>query len=798
LQGSDNSDNLCPKCGLSIGWNGSGTLSSWLFRPQECQCDLQAPQTAPISAQSAATKNQAQSTSTSTAAIRKPESAQDSSRFQSKQIKRCEKCNNEYSIDFADDVCSYDGSVLVVADADKIVGTTIGARFKVQTLLGLGSWGAVYLAEDQQLKRDVAIKIMHEFLSHDELNCKRFQREGQMASHLSHLNIATVFDCGSLAGGRPFIVMEYLNGTGLDQILEREGELSIKRTISIVSQLCDGLNYAHSRGVIHRDLKPGNIIMLANDVPKILDFGLAKWDEAGESLTASGQVVGTAEYMSPEQFQGKPIDRRSDIYSLGAIIHHMLTGQTPFEGDTLFEFIQQHLNDAPKTISAARPDMYFPAALQNTVSRCLGKDPSERFSDCQTLKDALLEADIRRGSGTTKPALAVPQKTEKSRQTTLLVIGTSLLIVASVTAVVIGGSLNHGFSKPSSESAQQPRAGEKISVASAGMKPEVTLSHKPEIISAKGEDSPPQPEIVSPKPEDFSSKSENVPIEKITTHSPVGVKTVLAASDPIHKVAKNQIVQPNKNLQVIPPLKPKITATKLPYNHDEAERELRLPPPPPPRSDHRAGSPVAAKAVAKVETTSVASSDQKGNSALEEADEQGRRYLKEKNFFEAEKCFRQIIASNDKDSVPYRRAVNGMVIMCIQEHRYLEGYNYALEYSKYAPPGTMVAANNHRQISDCAWALKNYVVADRELTLARDMYKSRNQMLGWCNITRRLANFKKVEHDYAAAIALYKEEAEQRQKLGDSKLTERALADIANCQSVLRKNSTSTSEALAP
>jgi serine/threonine protein kinase len=787
LQGSDNSDNLCPKCGLPIGWNGSGTLSSWLFRPQECQCDLHAPQSAQFSAQPGATKNQAQTTSA--AGARKPVSAQDSSRFQSKQIKRCEKCNNEYSIDFADDVCSFDGSALVVADADKIVGTTIGARFKVQTLLGLGSWGTVYLAEDQHLKREVAIKIMHEFLSHDELNCKRFQREGQMASHLSHLNIATVFDCGSLAGGRPFIVMEYLNGTGLDQLLEREGELSIKRTIKIVSQLCDGLNYAHSRGVIHRDLKPGNIVMLTNDVPKILDFGLAKWDEAGESLTASGQVVGTAEYMSPEQFQGKQIDRRSDIYSLGAIIHHMLTGQTPFDGDTLFEFIQQHLNDVPKTISAARPDMYFPAALQNTVSRCLGKDPSERFSDCQTLKDALLEADTRRNSGTTKPAFAVPQKTEKSSRTTLLVIATSLAIVASVTSVLISGSLHRASSSPPLESGLQRRPEENISVASAGMKPEVTVSHKPEIISARAEDSPPQPEIASLKLEDFPSKPKSIPMEKINTRSSMGVERVLAASDPIQKAARKQVVRPNENLQVIPPLKPKITATKLPYNHDEAENEFRLPPP-----DHRADTPVPAKAAMKLETTPVASSDQKGKSALEEADEQGRRYLKEKNFFEAEKCFRHTLASNDKDSVPYRRALNGMVSVCIQEHRYLEGYNYALEYSKYAPPGTMVAAINHREISDCAWALKNYVVADRELTIARDIYKSRNQMQGWCNLTRRLANFKKVELDYAAALALYKEEVECRQKLGDSRLAERALENIADCQSALKKNSTSTSE----
>jgi serine/threonine protein kinase len=804
LQGSDN---LCHRCGLQIGWNGSGTLASWLFRPPECQCDWQAAETRPASFQAAETKPQIATASraASSPVPTKTPTGENSLRYQSKQIKRCQKCNNEYSIDFADDVCSFDGCALVVADADKIVGSTIGARYKVKGLLGAGSWGAVYLAEDQQLKRQVAIKIMHEFLSHDDLQCKRFQREGQTASNLTHPNIATVYDCGSLADGRPFIVMEYLNGIPLDQIVKREGELSIKRTTTIVSQLCDGLHYAHSKGIIHRDLKPGNIVLLDNDLPKLLDFGLAKWGEAGDSLTASGQVVGTAEYMSPEQFQGKELDGRSDIYGLGAVIHYMLTGQKLFQGDNLFELFNQHMNELPKSISAARPDLYFPAALQDTIFRCLSKEPSERFADCLMLKDALSAADIRRSSGVTKLAAATTTPAAaglprgKTHRTAMLVIGASLLTVAGVTAIIANGSLREGFSKSSSKTllkeASIPVAGKKndqsnaqpgnsASAATGAPQTGRLVSASADRAEQKKTSSiaPTAIESTTKSKNGVSRKTKSIPAETTAPTKSTASKTTIATAVPTVKSPKSQLAEPRKVAELIPKPKQK----EVPTRPGEEDKELSLPPPnkggerATPAKDEKTAAATSASSGAASGTTNGAHADLL----------KGRHYLQTKNLFDAEKCFRQVLEANDRNLYP--AALHELLTLCMQEHRNLEAMNYALEYSRYTKPGTMVAATTHKDIGDCASALRNYVVADRELSLARDAYRDLNQLPGWCNLTRRLAVVKRAQGDYAAAAALYREEADYRQKLGDTKLTERALADIATCQSELKKHPTGT------
>ena len=798
MQGSDN---LCQRCGLPIGGSGSGTLTSGLARPQECQCAVQ----------------QAGSVQSS------PKAAETVVRYQSRQVKRCQKCNNEYSMDFAEDVCSFDGCALVIADADKIVGSTIGARYKVQTVLGVGSWGAVYLAEDQQLKRQVAVKIMHEFLSHDELHCKRFQREGQTASNLTHPNIATVYDSGSLADGRPFIVMEYLNGLGLDQVLQREGELSIKRTIKIVSQLCDGLHYAHSKGVVHRDLKPGNIVLLENDVPKLLDFGLAKWGEAGDSITASGQVVGTAEYMSPEQFQGKQLDGRSDIYSLGTVIHYMLTGQKLFQGETLFDFFHQHVSDPPKSISAARPDLYFPAALRNEVLRCLSKDPAERLADCQTLKDALSEAGTGRSSEMVKLSAASttgPQQKVKAGRTAIFAIGASLLTIGGITAIIANSSLRDGFSNASSKVSQQDSSirlttnninqsnvlrTSNASSPSGGLQAEqianVSADHvgEKEISSAPAATkSAPQTTAKSAikRESDNSREGEVTPAETTARTKSTAVKSALAAAALTVTSTKSQPAERRKNAELIPPTKQAGTSTKLPYKSDEVNTELSLPPP---DKVSEASTPAKGETTPATNSASTGTfnnnSDGTANSetSSDESDlMRGRRYMQTKNLVEAEKCFKRVLATNDRSSISYLPALHGLVTLCMQENRTQEAMDYAIEYSKDAKPGSLGAAMNHKLIGDCACTLRNYVLAEKELSLARDSFRNLNGMPAWCNLTRRLALVKRAEGDYAAAAALYKEEADYRQKVGEP--TGRALADLATCQSELKKHQAVTSE----
>ncbi len=305
------------------------------------------------------------------------------------RIKRCQICGSDYPLEHAGEVCSLDGGQLVAAPLDQLIGSLIDARYKIESTLGLGGWATVYLATDQKLDRKVAVKILHAFWreSADQLN--RFRRESKLAASLTHPNLAMLFDYGVLSNGQPFLIMEYLRGETLEQLISREGRLPVKRTVALVGQICDALNFAHKRGVIHRDLKPANIVVLDGDAVKLLDFGLASWVDSSLSLTSPGESVGTPQYMSPEQCQGKQVDLRSDIYSLGLIIYKMLTGTRPFQGRTMFEAFSEHINQPPKPLVEACPDLYFPPLVREAVMRCLAKEASERFADCIELKQAL-------------------------------------------------------------------------------------------------------------------------------------------------------------------------------------------------------------------------------------------------------------------------------------------------------------------------------------------------------------------------------------------------------------------------
>ncbi len=296
-------------------------------------------------------------------------------------------------------------------------GETLG-RYRVVRKLGEGGMGAVFLAEDSRLGRLVALKILSSETAADPARVGRFKREARVAAALQHPNVVTIHDVGEDAG-RHYIAMEYLDGTPLDRLFGR-GSLAVGRCLDFGVQLADALTAAHEAGITHRDLKPTNVIVGAEDRLKLLDFGLAKESgaaerrgaaESGLSSTASGTLLGTFPYMSPEQACGESIDHRSDIYSLGVVLYEALCGQRPFGGETPAAVLAAVLRDEPRPLAELRPEL--PAGLVRLVHRCLHKRPGRRYPDASAVRDEL--ARLARAPATAERDL--------SREKTLATLG---------------------------------------------------------------------------------------------------------------------------------------------------------------------------------------------------------------------------------------------------------------------------------------------------------------------------------------------------------------------------------------
>jgi len=286
-----------------------------------------------------------------------------------------------------------------VADprADTFVGQTVGGRYKITKLLGEGGMGAVYVGEQNigGTVRKVAIKTLHSHLSKDPKILQRFERECATVAELQHPNTIQLYDFGKTDEGILYMVMEFVQGESLAAVLEKKGALEPVRAEHILHQICDALGEAHSMGIIHRDLKPDNIVLTerAKDWVKVLDFGIAKRSEAPDKeeakLTQQGTVLGTPPYMSPEQFTGKPIDARSDIYSIAVIGYEMLAGRLPFTAATPWEWATQHMTVAPVPLSVTPSGTPIPAQMVTAIMRALSKDPNERYATTNELYEAL-------------------------------------------------------------------------------------------------------------------------------------------------------------------------------------------------------------------------------------------------------------------------------------------------------------------------------------------------------------------------------------------------------------------------
>ena len=275
-----------------------------------------------------------------------------------------------------------------------MIGTQLG-HYRIERLLGTGGMGEVYLASDTKLGRQVALKVLAGTLAGDPGRLARFEQEARAAAALNHPNIVTIHSVEHI-DGVPFLTLELVDGQTLGELIPREG-LPLDRVLSLGIPLADAVGAAHQRGITHRDLKPANVMVTSDGRVKVLDFGLAKVKEEAQmpidaglptaSLTGEGRIVGTVAYMSPEQAEGKPIDARSDVFSLGIILYEMATGQRPFEGDTHMSTLSAIIKDTPRGITDVRPGL--PRELSKIISRCLAKDVEDRYQSAKDLRNDL-------------------------------------------------------------------------------------------------------------------------------------------------------------------------------------------------------------------------------------------------------------------------------------------------------------------------------------------------------------------------------------------------------------------------
>jgi CheY-like chemotaxis protein/tRNA A-37 threonylcarbamoyl transferase component Bud32 len=276
-----------------------------------------------------------------------------------------------------------------------LIGTTLASRYEFLDVIGEGGVGIVFRARHPHLDKIVAVKML-QANAQKENTILRFEREAKAISRLEHPNIAMVYDFGITERKRPFMVMEFIDGRSLDDFIQREGAMSIKRAIDLLIQICDGMAHAHDSGIVHRDIKPSNIMLkqipMRAPVPKILDFGCAKMVEPDamtqqeRQLTQVGHSFGSPPYMSPEQVRGKSLDERSDIYSFGCLIYELLTGALPYDDPNVVEIMFMHLEQNFEPLGKKRPDLVFPPEIEAVVAKALAKEPEQRYQNMREMQ----------------------------------------------------------------------------------------------------------------------------------------------------------------------------------------------------------------------------------------------------------------------------------------------------------------------------------------------------------------------------------------------------------------------------
>lgn len=374
------------------------------------------------------------------------------------RMRICPLCNTRYE----DNVrrCPYDArrplpeDVVLAAGGDSMLGTTIAERYTIVGRLGAGGMGTVYRAEQAPIGREVALKVLRKDLGRDPETVARFHREAQTLSHLKHPNTVTIFDFGQTSDGLLYLAMELLEGEMLSSRMKRIGPFDVPLAIRIAAGVLRSLAEAHANGIIHRDLKPDNIFLAKvhgrpeeDEVVKVVDFGIAKIRDGERGIeplqTQEGTVFGTPRYMSPEQAQGKKLDGRSDLYAVGVLLFHMLTGRAPFTDDDAVVVMAHHIKTVPPPVREVAPGRPIPASLEALVCRALEKDPNARPQTAEQfladLEATLAEAKrLTAASLAPPPAVAAPVARSSRARVMLAAAGLALVaLVAGVSAATL-------------------------------------------------------------------------------------------------------------------------------------------------------------------------------------------------------------------------------------------------------------------------------------------------------------------------------------------------------------------------
>lgn len=375
--------------------------------------------------------------------------------------KICLECNRQFTGIVR--ACPHDGAALVPLARDPMIGTCLMGKYDIIDVIGHGGMGVVYKGRQVLMERTVAIKMLQSQHIADSQSVQRFLREGKASCRMNHPNIITVYDFGiTPQSGQPFIVMDYLQGISLSDLIKQDGQVSVERSIKILTQATDALDHAHRAGVIHRDLKPSNIMLIEyedeKDFVKIVDFGVAQLIGAGgeqQRLTQMGEVCGSPVYMSPEQCQGLELDVRSDIYSMGIVIYETLTGRLPLIGKTMVETMSKHISEMPPRFSESRPDLYIPERLEAVIWKAMAKDPASRHQSmaelCRDLETAIPKpgkSQVLRTDFPTMPGSEPETKTKKISPVLLGIAAAFLLVLAVTGFVLINGKKDNAAVVP--------------------------------------------------------------------------------------------------------------------------------------------------------------------------------------------------------------------------------------------------------------------------------------------------------------------------------------------------------------
>lgn len=334
-----------------------------------------------------------------------------------------------------------------------VSGDVIAGRYELEELVGSGGMSSVFCARDRQLERKVAIKILDQRYADEDEYVERFRREARAVARLTHPNIVTVIDRG-VDEGRQFIVFEFVDGENLKELVQRTGRLPLRRALELTLAVADGLSFAHENGLVHRDVKPQNVLLSGEGEVKVTDFGIARSLEVDHGVTQTGTVLGTSNYLSPEQASGKPVSPATDVYSLGVVLWELLTGDVPFPGENFVAVALRHINEQPPPLRDLRPDV--PPRLEAAVARALEKDPRRRFPTMAAFADelrgclaALDEEDTAaRAVAALVPAIAGVPARGRWRPLAYVLAAVVVAACAFAAVVLLGGSHGHGGSGP--------------------------------------------------------------------------------------------------------------------------------------------------------------------------------------------------------------------------------------------------------------------------------------------------------------------------------------------------------------